>query len=50
MCAGQACKGALEGQALARTIDGWLATHAERVQAAQARWFGERSRSARSTT
>lgn len=29
-------------EALARDIDGWLATHAERVQAAQARWFGER--------
>lgn len=27
---------------LARAIDGWLATHGERVQAAQQRWFGER--------
>jgi cyclohexadienyl dehydratase len=29
-------------EALARAIDGWLGTHAERVQAAQVRWFGER--------
>ena len=28
--------------ALARTIDGWLDNHVERVQAAQERWFGER--------
>jgi len=27
---------------LARAVDGWLATHVERVQAAQLRWFGER--------
>jgi cyclohexadienyl dehydratase len=29
-------------EALARSVDDWLATHAERVQAAQERWFGER--------
>jgi cyclohexadienyl dehydratase len=29
-------------EALGRAIDGWLATHGERVQAAQERWFGER--------
>jgi cyclohexadienyl dehydratase len=28
--------------ALARSVDAWLATHAERLQAAQERWFGER--------
>jgi cyclohexadienyl dehydratase len=29
-------------EALAHAIDDWLATHGERVQAAQERWFGER--------
>jgi cyclohexadienyl dehydratase len=28
-------------EALAKTVDAWLETHAERVQAAQQRWFGE---------
>jgi cyclohexadienyl dehydratase len=29
-------------EALARSVDAWLATHVEQVQAAQVRWFGER--------
>ncbi|MEY2936734.1 MAG: hypothetical protein RL033_7483 [Pseudomonadota bacterium] len=29
-------------EALARSVDDWLSTHAERVQATQERWFGER--------
>jgi cyclohexadienyl dehydratase len=29
-------------EALAQSIDGWLATHGEQLQAAQERWFGER--------
>jgi cyclohexadienyl dehydratase len=29
-------------EALARELEHWLATHAERVRAAQERWFGER--------
>ena len=28
-------------EALAKTLEGWLETHPERVQAAQQRWFGE---------
>jgi chorismate mutase len=28
-------------EALAKTVDAWLETHTERVQAAQQRWFGE---------